>query len=380
MKVMLDVGIHGIVEEELADRWKAGFASTRFAGHPLPAVNKLRTDHPEYFMRTEFGEMAATFTWAFDHANEDMQDYLAGELAYYVREFDVDAFRIDAPTWIPFPNWAEDLPYRGSASIYGSARLFEKARKRIHAFKKDVLFYCENPGPVFMRGFDTVYNYDHQWLYSSLLMPKSEKGYGYLAAFPDERIDASDLGPWLEQLRLSRPRGAFTVHHLDSADSSGWANGHYRREVFGERAARALFAFNVAVAGPIMMFAGAEDGMEEFYRSILALKRSLPALDGGAIDYLAVRADDPRVFAVLRTLDGQIVIPAVNIADRLASPTLTVEVDSLPLKGERFRVTDRYDGSAFAGPSGVTWSTEELASIRIPLNAFQSRFLEIAPA
>jgi glycosidase len=242
------------------------------------------------------------------------------------------------------------------------------------------MFYSECPGPVFMRAFDTVYNYDMQWIYSSLLMPKSEKGYWYLAAFPDERIDASDLGPWLEQQRLSRPRGAWTVHHLDSGDSFGWSNNQFRREVFGERAARALFAFNVAIAGALMMVEAAEYGMEEFYRSILRLKRSLPALDRGAVDYLAVRADDPRVFATLRTLESQVVIPVVNLADRLAAPTLSLSTDSLPLKGARFAVTDRMDGSIVAGPSGVAWSRAELEHVKVGLSAFQARFLEISPA
>ncbi len=378
MKVMLDVGIHGVVDQEMADRWKASFASTRFDDHPLPAVNPYRVKHPEWFMRTETGAMAATFTWAFDHAHEGMRDSLIEELAYYVREFDVDGFRIDAPTWIPFPNWAEGLPYRASASLYGSAGLFEKARRALHAIKPDVMLYSEAPGPVFMRGFDTVYNYDMQWIYSSLLMPKAEKGYGYRRAFPDERIDAADLGPWLEQQRLTRPRGAFTVHHLDSADSYGWSNNQFRREVFGERAARALFAYNVAIAGALMLFACAEDGMEEFYRTILNLKRSTPALDRGEVDYLAVRADDPRVFTSLRTLDAQVIIPVVNIADRLAAPTLSLDPSLLPLEGTHFTVTDRLDGSRWAGPSGLTWSRAELASIKVGLNAFQARFLEIA--
>ena len=380
MKVMLDVGIHGITDQEMADRLRDSIASTRFQDHPLPAVNRYRTEHPEWFMRTEQGGTAATFTWAFDHANPGMQDFLVQELAYYVREFDVDAFRIDAPTWVPFPNWAEGLPYRASATMYGSAELFEKARRVIHAFKPEVMFYSECPGPVFMRAFDTVYNYDMQWIYSSLLMPKGEKGYAYLAAFADERIDASDLGPWLEQQRLSRPRGAWTVQHLDSGDSFGWSNLQMRKEVFGERAARALFAYNVAIAGALMMVEGAEIGMEEFYRTILALKRSIPALDRGAVDFMSVRADDPRVFAVVRTLDARTVIPVVNIADRLAPTTLAVEPGALALRGDRFRVTDRFDGSVFAAPSGLTWSARELESMRVPLGAFQARFLEITAA
>jgi hypothetical protein len=120
--------------------------------------------------------------------------------------------------------------------------------------------------------------------------------------------------------------------------------------------------------------------MEEFYRTILALKRAIPALDRGALDYFAVRADDPRVFTLLRKLHGQVVIPVVNIADRISATTLTVDTGALGLRGNRFTVTDRYDGSLVAGPSGLAWSLKELATIRITVGAFLSRFLEIAPA
>ena len=134
------------------------------------------------------------------------------------------------------------------------------------------------------------------------------------------------------------------------------------------------------MAGALMLFACAEDGMEEFYRTILALKRSLPALDHGSLDYFAVKSDDPRIFTLLRKLDGQAVIPVVNIADRISRATLTVDTAALGLRGSRFLVTDKYDGSVIAGSSGVIWSAAELASIPVAVDAFAFRFLEIALA
>jgi len=189
-----------------------------------------------------------------------------------------------------------------------------------------------------------------------------------------------DLGPWLEQLRLARPRGAITVHHLDSADTFGWSCNQFRREVFGVPAARAFLGICVAIAGSLMTYSGAEQGMEEFTRSLLALKRALPALDRGDVDYLAVRADDRRVFATLRTLDGQAVIPVVNVADRLSTAVLALDPAVLPVRGAAFRVVDRLDGTVLLGPSGPAWRKEELGAIVVPLSPFQVRVLEIVPA
>jgi hypothetical protein len=75
-----------------------------------------------------------------------------------------------------------------------------------------------------------------------------------------------------------------------------------------------------------------------------------------------------------------VVIPVVNIADRISRTTLTVDRGALPLRGERFRVTDRFDGSVIVGPSGAAWTAQELESIPVVLAAFQARFLEVVPA
>ena len=123
-----------------------------------------------------------------------------------------------------------------------------------------------------------------QWLYSGLITPVSPRGFAYPMASPTERIEAADVGPWLEQHRLAKPKGAMTVHHLDSHDTNEWGGlMQYRREAFGEQAARALFGFCCSLGGPLMMFQGAEDGAEEFYRRMLRLVNELPALRDGSI-------------------------------------------------------------------------------------------------
>lgn len=379
MRMMLDIGIHGVIDGELARIRQDFIGEDRFRDHPLPEVSPYRREHPGFFMHTDTGSTAATYTWAFDHADQGWRDHMIEAMRRYVREYGADGFRIDAPTWIPFPDWTEGRPHRASASIYGSAGLFEQARAAIHASDPGVVFYSEAPGPLFARGFDLLYDYDHQWLYSALLQPKSDQGYLWIAAFPDERISAADMAVWLEQLRLAKPRGAASVHHLDSGDTFGWSAMQYRREVFGVDAARALFALVVSLGGPLMMYAHAEDGMEDFYRAILALKRSLPAVDRGAVDCLAVQSDNERVFAPLRTHGNQVVVPAINLADRPCTATLSLPPDRLG-PGDAWTVIDRVDRTVLPGPSGGSWRRAELAAIAVDLAGFQHRFLEIAPA
>ena len=82
------------------------------------------------------GETSRVYTWAFDAANPSWQDYVVQVLSYYVQDLGVDGFRFDAPTWNCMPNWDRDLPRRASASYYGAATLFDKARRALKALNR----------------------------------------------------------------------------------------------------------------------------------------------------------------------------------------------------------------------------------------------------
>lgn len=380
MKVFLDVTIHGVLDQEAVTAIQAAQGRAWWlAPKGLPERHPYRTEHPEWFMQTEFGTPAATYTWAFDHCNEGWRDFMVEVFKHYVTEYDVDGFRVDALVWNCFPNWARGLPYRCSAPVYGSAEMTERAREAVQQIKPGVVFYTETPGPLFMGGYDLIYNYDMQWLFSSLVTPISPRGFAYTMAFTREHIEAADVGLWLEQHRLAKPEAATIVHHLDSHDTNEWGGlMQYRREAFGEQASRALFAFCCSLQGPLMMFMGAEDGAEEFYRKMLHLVTDLPALERGSCDYLAISADDPHIFAPLRTYEGQVVVPVINIQGQATEATLSLPVHTLA--GSSYRVIDRIDDSTIDGPEGEMWAPEQLRKLTVRLSPWQVRMLEIQPA
>jgi hypothetical protein len=349
----------------------------------LPERHPYRDEHPEWFVQTEFGTDGATYTWAFDHANQSWQDFVAEVLRHYVIEYDVDGFRVDAITWNDFPNWAEGLPYRCSASTYGSTSLWERITKELKDIKPDIVFYTETTGPLFMPSFDLVYNYDMQWLFPALAPPISRRGFAHRSFDAASRIQAKDLGPWLEQHRLARPEGATTVQHLDSHDTNEWgALGQYRKEAFGLPAARAMFAFCCSIDGPVMMFMGAEEGEEGFYRKMLSLLSGTPALAQGVCDYAAVKASHPDVFVVLRRHETQVVVPVISFADREVHTTIDLS-DLLSgdiLKGnDHYQIFDHARGAEVMSPTGMAWSASDLAELPLQLTAYQFCFLEIIP-
>jgi hypothetical protein len=378
MRVLLDVVLHGVLDKEATRAIAASRGRSNWPEERLPEKHPYRLEHPEWFMQTEFGTDAATYTWAFDHANPGYRDLLCDVLNYYVREYDADGFRVDALTWNYFPNWAEGLPYRASASLYASASLMERARREMREIKPDAVLYSETTGPLYAGCCDLIYNYDMQWIFSALLPPVARRGFAYTFAFCTEKMRAAELAPWLEQRRLSKPEGSITVHHLDSHDTNEWGGlMQFRREAFGEPQARALFGLCCALDGGIMVFEGAEDGDEAYYRRLLHLLADEPALRDGAADYAGASADDADVFTCLRQAEGQAIVPVVYLGEEAATVNLRVSSEGLPFGGERFRLVDRMTDEDLPGPDGPTWTAGQLDEIAVAMEPFQVRMLEI---
>jgi len=336
-------------------------------GQPLPH------EAPGFFMQHGYREARGHVHVGVRHRRPGLRDHMVEAMSLYVRRVRRRRVPHRRAHVGPLPDWTEGRPHRASASIYGSVKLFEQARAAIHRWNPEVVFYSEAPGPVFARGFDLFYDYDHQWLYSALLQPKSDKGYLYIAAFPDERISAADMAVWLEQLRLVKPAAPRACTTSTRATPSGGRTCSTGARSSRERGAGALRTRRVP-RGPLMMYAHAEDGMEDFYRDILRMKRSLPAVDRGDIDCLAVGCDNERRVRAASHPRTQVVVPVINIADSACAATLALPVDRLG-PGDAWIVTDRVDGMVLAGPGGRTWKRGDLAAVKVALGPFQYRFL-----
>lgn len=355
VKVILDVVLHGVCDQ-VAGRPIGGFMGpSPFAKHPWLA------EHPDWFSRTEDGKVAKTYTWSFDHASPSFRDFLARVLSEYVRKLDVDGFRIDAPFWNLFPNWGEGLPRPGYLSTYGSASMLERARREVLRIKPEVIFYIESTWPLFRTSGDMFYAHDEQRLWGSVLPVVSKRGYeGGGGGRPR---NARELLEWLDLQRRAWPRGWIKIHYADSHDSHEWGSlGMFKKEAFGPDAARMLFAFAAFIDGGVMNYAGGEVGSEEYYRKVLALRGSTPALREGGCDYLAVRPGDDRVAAPLRRHGDNWALPVLCFS---AAPVTTViPLDALGLNANaRYTLREAFSGEVRQG------SGKELNRLKVELPA-----------
>lgn len=345
MKVLLDVVLHGVTDKSINSQ-------AIFDKHPL------LTKHPGWFSYNEYGEVARTYTWAFDHSNPAVQQYMVKVFNFYMAKLRVDGFRVDAVTWNCFPNWAKNLPRPGYSSLYGTASMMDLVREQARQINPEAVFYNEAAGPLYYRSFDLSYNYDEQWLYGAAMSGPRRKPPSS-GEWSEPGLSARDLGEWLEMRRRVMPRGLIRVHHVDSHDAF-YPSGKYRREMFGDAGARLLFAFASFIDGGVMSFMGGETGSEEFYRRVLALRESLPALKMGICDYLAVQPGNDRVFAPLRRHGADWALPLLSFSKE----AITTDV---PLKALNLDPNTTYIlHESFSGMER-TGKGAELATLKVDL-------------
>jgi len=386
LKVFMDVTMHGVMDRR-ARRLLASLDGRPAGSYPMeptmPEEHPYLAEHPEWFSRTETGEIAMTYTYAFDHASPAWQEFMTEVFRFYVQEYDLDGFRVDSHTWNFFPNWARDLPYPASASIYGSAQLFKRVLRELQAIKPEVVLYTETAGPLLHGTHALSYNYDETWLLLSLLPLLSRRGL--LCHFAESghvtgpRMTAQEVAQWLAQRRLAMPRGAVKVHHLDCHDTY-WRPREFRRDTFGIPAARAVVGFYAFIDGGFMDFNGADDGSEAFYERVVHLRRTQPVLRKGTCDYLAVFPSDPMTFAPLWEWQGRYLLPVIHFGNRPADVTLPLPVGRMALEAPDYAVRDLMADRALPGPRDGLWRPEDLAALSVSVKPYDVLLLDFQPS
>jgi hypothetical protein len=379
MHVVLDWIVHGVIDKQIARQLmqqigavpNPHYQHTGLADYVLnfgpawvesaPEASPLRAKHPEWFMKSQDGSLGHVYTWAFDLENPELQKYIIDAMLFYVREYDVDGFRVDAPTWNGFPNWDPAIPYRASLSQTGGTRLFDRARPPVHRVKPSVMFYTEAMGPAFRRSFDVNYAYDELWIMEQLLAWRRNKPPDVA---PDLRVSppvppegitmtARLFREWLDGRRRTMPKGSLTVHQVDSHDTFWWLPWGYkfRRQQFGPDGYRAWLFVVALLDGGLMQYPTAEEGNEPFVERVLRWRADLPELKDGRCDYLAAKVSDDAVFAVSwespagwavpltnlgpNSLDLRVGLPRVSFAWEDESQYLVEDVfNRLPVNGQ----------------------------------------------
>lgn len=261
-------------------------------GAPEAVHNKA---HPEFMLQLEDGSHLNY--WLNDFALPSWQRYIAEVAAYYVKEYGVDGFRVDACSGSKDNNWNPAVPYaRASlAKMWGGLEMLRGIRAAVRK---------ENPP------FGAILGEVESTRHEAVTDAVYDFGFCYNLCRQWNVLDAgpyvSALQDYFEEQKLSEPRGALRLRHVESHDSlraQGW---------YGVRGMHAMYALSAWIDGIPMIYQGMEDGHGYALAEINRIRRERPELSRGEACYRAVRCDVPGVFTCLRKLGEHSSVVVIN--------------------------------------------------------------------
>jgi len=281
------------------------------------------------------------YGYAVDRANPELINYLTGVAEYYVREFDVDGFRVDAPG----DNWNPEVVPGDHSSI----ELLRRVNEAIKRVKPDAVLISEmagryeyragwrQPDPVFDEMCELSLSY---YFYNNLM-----------ASLPE--LDTEKLLEILngEKVWYGRARARFSELH-----------GHRRISELAPELNKPLLVLISTIPGVPLIQAGQEVGatnaflpnapvdwehgdyeLRDFYRKVFKIRNNNGALKFGSMRGVWKSGD--KMIAFLRSYEEEKAIVLVNMQSRAVSSTLSLPLEPGAvlydaLNGERFVVSD----------------------------------------
>ncbi len=285
------------------------------------AWDSVMMKYPDFYKRDSKGNITYPYDWtdiaALNYDNPRLREYMTDVLKYWIREFDIDGYRCDVAGEVPTNFW-------------------ERAREELDKIKPDIVMLAEaHKAELLVKAFDL----DYSWpLHSALTNVLQGRGR------------ASDLRAAWENEERQWPRGSVHMRFSDNHDE--------RRAIgrFGEPGALAASALMLTLDGVPLLYNGMEVGdttesgapalfeklpvfwdtaerrpeFPRFYRHMLALRHSSPALRHGTLIWLK-NSDEARVLTFVRQVPsrqvvfsgtgprrwpGEEVLVAINLSNR----------------------------------------------------------------
>jgi glycosidase len=236
-----------------------------------------------------------------DYDHPAMRREMISEMRWWVERMGIDGFRCDVAGGVPMDFWMQ-------------------ARTALKAVRPDVFLLAEAESPQMHAAFDATYGWELHHLLNEIAQGK--KGTPELDRYFARQDSAYGRGPY---------RMYFTSNH----DENSWNGTEFERMGANHQAAFVLSA-TVQNSFPLM-YTGQEASLNkrlrffdrdtvdwngpslaDFYRTVLSLKHTQPALANGAWGAPQVRlqtSGGERVYAYTRTLGSNTVLVAVNFGD-----------------------------------------------------------------
>lgn len=320
-------------------------------------------EHPRWLMPGDDGKPQHYYPfpewgWALDGANQELIRYFSDMAAWYVKEFDIDGWRIDSPM-----NNYDPAKVSGDHSRLNLLRAMKTAVQKV---KPSAFFMAEISGPGVLWGkddrgaqplFDEVCEGSYSYKYCGFLGPVGKTGGGAYVIWDGspnvaplrkttlDRVVHGELSSaeFVDSVRrepvlFNRQRVNFIEDH-DTARVSG---------LFPE-AHRAMFVLIASMPGVPVVHAGQEIGstvhpdasgntkvvvdwnaadhkLEAFYKSVIRVRAANRALNSG--DFVDVWKSGDKALAFTRAAGDNRVLIALNFGAKTAAFKVSIPADA----------------------------------------------------
>ncbi|TVR34669.1 MAG: hypothetical protein EA390_02705 [Balneolaceae bacterium] len=285
--------------------------------------NYLTEEHPEFYVTDNNGNFTNPpgTNWSdviqLDHSNSELLDYMVEAKRFWIEEYGIDGFRVDAVSFVD-----DDFQ--------------EQLNNEIRAIKPDIFILAEDDGP---KWYDLGYDMSHGWgLYGF--------GHGVLIDIADSDANANDLYSYTQDQISDYPPENYRLYFTQNHDENSWYGTS--SELFGD-AAELFKVLTGTFYGMPLIYSGQEAGLdhrlqffekdliewqehpnEELYTTLLHLKRENSALwngeFGGVPERVSTTHDDD-IFAFVRENNGEKVFVALNLSGLEVTFSLTGNVE-----------------------------------------------------
>ncbi|MEO6314643.1 MAG: alpha-amylase family glycosyl hydrolase [Chitinophagaceae bacterium] len=286
------------------------------------ADNGWLTRHPDFFVKDSTGKAKAAFDWSdtrdLNFDNKEMRDSMIAAMKFWLTQSDIDGFRCDVAWGVPDDFWKDCI----------------KELKKV----KNVFMLAEGDNSNLYRdGFDETYPWE-----MFHVMNKIAAG----------ETNALAIDTVLRKQDSTYPAGAVRLYFTSNHDENSWNKAEYGTMPGAKHAPFAVFTQTMRNSLPLI-YSGQEEPVldsisffyknpikfgkyarAKFYKTLLALRASNPALATDAAFRKVDAGDETALYAYVREKDGHKVLVILN----LSAKEQTIKINDASLAGAPMNV------------------------------------------
>ena len=277
--------------------------------------NRWLTEHPDFFVKDSTGKAAVAKDWAdtrqLDYNNPVMQDSMIAAMKFWLVNSNIDGFRCDVAWNVPGAFWKKCI---------GQLRTI-----------KNVFMLAEGDNAYLPEsGFDAVY----PW---AMFHKMIEVAKGDRPAFALDSIQ--------KQNATKYPANTIQMYFTSNHDENSWNKSDFGTFPGDSHAPFAVFTQTMANGVPLV-YSGQEEpvlrslqffekdpivfgkfGRAKFYKTLLNLRKTNPALAANASFRKISVGDDSSVYAYVREKGANKILVILNLTNK--AQTITVKDKAL---------------------------------------------------